>query len=663
MRGFAPGHPGRSMWTPCCSWSCLKTTATVEENGRSWRQANTNSGYSQSLTSPEHLCKACGGHFDAIARKHVCVDCKKSFCGHCSVQLEPPCPRLCHTCQRFHGTLFDRTQLMRLKVRELRDYLHLHEVPTQTCREKEELVELVLGQQTPSTSTSSETMSSQARALNNVPAQHLPSSPQAQGPSSPDTFTINQPEQLAPEAEPESEQISDEEDDDEEDEEDDEAEESSDSEETLIPGRRASLSDLSCVEDIEALSVRQLKEILARNFVNYKGCCEKWELMERVTRLYNNQKDLQNLVSNTKQEEDPTAPKSQEENLCRICMDSPIDCVLLECGHMVTCSKCGKRMSECPICRQIRQYMDPRVRLRSPFLLMGQQMQDITGDGGVLKEVVQPGEGQPVPRNASVSIHFSGFLEYSDRPFETTSQLKYPRMMKLGRDVTLFGLELGVLTMKKGEFSRFLFLPEYAYGDMGSPPLIPPAATVLYEVQVLDFLDSAQVDEFFSLSEEEQNTVPLCTLLNVVDTQRSFGNRCFNQSRFEDAKDRYKQALTLLGNRKDEEKSIAAALLPIYLNLSLTLLRLDRPIKALEYSQKALKIDHKNTKALFRCGQAYLELCDYEKAQDYLTLAQTNKPFDIDINNLLRKLAICYNDCLDKEKELCTKMFADFVKK
>lgn len=60
-------------------------------------------------------------------------------------------------------------------------------------------------------------------------------------------------------------------------------------------GRRASLSDISSVEDIEALSVRQLKEILARNFVNYKGCCEKWELMERVTRLYHDQKDLQKL--------------------------------------------------------------------------------------------------------------------------------------------------------------------------------------------------------------------------------------------------------------------------------------------------------------------------------------------------------------------------------
>ncbi|KAL0185733.1 hypothetical protein M9458_017403, partial [Cirrhinus mrigala] len=44
---------------------------------------------------------------------------------------------------------------------------------------------------------------------------------------------------------------------------------------------------------------------------------------------------------------------SNDDNLCRICMDAIIDCVLLECGHMVTCTKCGKRMSECPICRHL----------------------------------------------------------------------------------------------------------------------------------------------------------------------------------------------------------------------------------------------------------------------------------------------------------------------
>lgn len=41
--------------------------------------------------------------------------------------------------------------------------------------------------------------------------------------------------------------------------------------------------------------------------------------------------------------------------------------------------------------------------------------------------------------------------------------------------------------------------------------------------------------------QEAQNTVPVSTLLEVINTLRSFGNRCFKQSRYENAKDRYKQ--------------------------------------------------------------------------------------------------------------------------
>lgn len=71
----------------------------------------------------------------------------------------------------------------------------------------------------------------------------------------------------------------------------------------------------------------------------------------------------------------------------------------------------------------------------------------------------------------------------------------------LSTDVTLAGLELGLLTMRKGESSRFLFNPQYAFGDRGCPPLIPAAAVILYEVEVVDFLDSGQVDHFIALSQ------------------------------------------------------------------------------------------------------------------------------------------------------------------
>lgn len=147
------------------------------------------------------------------------------------------------------------------------------------------------------------------------------------------------------------------------------------------------------------------------------------------------------------------------------------------------------------------------------------------------------------------TVHYSGFLEYSDQPFETTTNLKYPRMMKLGRgekrstmvelrvfcfpawnipvlkvilqtDVTLAGLELGLLTMKKGEFSRFLLQPQYAYGEMGCPPFIPAAAVVLYEVQILDYLDSGQVDDFIAMSLVGRLQV-LCLVLPTSDRSAS----------------------------------------------------------------------------------------------------------------------------------------------
>ena len=42
----------------------------------------------------------------------------------------------------------------------------------------------------------------------------------------------------------------------------------------------------------------------------------------------------------------------QESDLCNICMSNPIDCLILECGHMCTCLICAKELFKCPICRQ-----------------------------------------------------------------------------------------------------------------------------------------------------------------------------------------------------------------------------------------------------------------------------------------------------------------------
>ncbi|XP_078808882.1 E3 ubiquitin-protein ligase RNF34a isoform X4 [Oryzias latipes] len=278
--------------------------------------------------SPTLVCKACGQAFTVFRRKHVCCDCRKSFCFLCCVLQENL--RICATCHLLKATAFQRPRLMRLRVKDLRQYLQLRNIPTDTCREKEDLVDLVLRHQGIEEEEEDDPDAASLRSRSLYTA--APSTTQSASELS--AFAASQEEPLS-------------------------RSDSSDTNQGSPQMRRrarASLSDISSLRDIEGLSVRQLKEILARNFVNYSGCCEKWELVERVSRLYReteeNRKSLENVSSTVTSDGEICPLTIRDDNLCRICMDATIDCVLLECGHMVTCTKCGKRMNECPICRQ-----------------------------------------------------------------------------------------------------------------------------------------------------------------------------------------------------------------------------------------------------------------------------------------------------------------------
>nr|KAF6366209.1 FKBP prolyl isomerase 6 [Pipistrellus kuhlii] len=298
---------------------------------------------------------------------------------------------------------------------------------------------------------------------------------------------------------------------------------------------------------------------------------------------------------------------------------------------------------------------------QSPYQRLGQWMQDISGDQGVLKDVIREGAGELVVPDASVLVKYSGYLEHMDKPFDSNCFRKTPRLMKLGVDITLYGMELGLLSMRRGELARFLFKPPYAYGTLGCPPLIPPNSTVLFEIELIDFLDSAESDKFCALTAEQQDQFPLQKVLKVAATEREFGNYLFRQNRFYDAKVRYKRALLLLCQRSappEEQHLVEAAKLLVLLNLSFTYLKLEHPSRALHYGEQALIIDQKNAKALFRCGQACLLMTEYQKARDFLVRAQKEQPFNHDINNELKKLASHYRDYTEKEKEMCHRMFA-----
>ena len=52
------------------------------------------------------------------------------------------------------------------------------------------------------------------------------------------------------------------------------------------------MDDVKSEEDISTLAVMELKQILTANFIEYKGCCEKRELIEKVKMLYQSEQKI-----------------------------------------------------------------------------------------------------------------------------------------------------------------------------------------------------------------------------------------------------------------------------------------------------------------------------------------------------------------------------------
>lgn len=68
----------------------------------------------------------------------------------------------------------------------------------------------------------------------------------------------------------------------------------------------------------------------------------------------------------------------------------------------------------------------------------------------------------------------------------------------LGEGKVIGGWEVGVGSMQPGELSVITCSPQYAYGDKGIPPIIPPAATLQFEVELLGVQAAPKVSSSFA---------------------------------------------------------------------------------------------------------------------------------------------------------------------
>lgn len=109
-------------------------------------------------------------------------------------------------------------------------------------------------------------------------------------------------------------------------------------------------------------------------------------------------------------------------------------------------------------------------------------------DGGVMKEVLRPGEGEEGPQPGDkVFVHYVGTLLEDGSQFDSSRERGEQFSFTLGKGEVIKGWDLGVATMKKGELAKLTCKSEYAYGERGSPPKIPPNASLVFEVELFEW--------------------------------------------------------------------------------------------------------------------------------------------------------------------------------
>ena len=98
-----------------------------------------------------------------------------------------------------------------------------------------------------------------------------------------------------------------------------------------------------------------------------------------------------------------------------------------------------------------------------------------------------PGTGDTTPRHgARVTTHYDLRL-LNGTVLESSVKQGNPISFRVGMHQVIKGWDEALLTMKKGE-RRTLIVPHWlGYGSVGSPPKIPPYATLVFEVELIDF--------------------------------------------------------------------------------------------------------------------------------------------------------------------------------
>ena len=106
-------------------------------------------------------------------------------------------------------------------------------------------------------------------------------------------------------------------------------------------------------------------------------------------------------------------------------------------------------------------------------------------ESGLRYKFIQKGNGKQAENGKTVSVHYSGSLD-NGKVFDSSYARKKPIEFPLGKGHVIEGWDEGIALLQVGDKARFVIPSYLAYGSRGAGGVIPPDATLIFDVELMD---------------------------------------------------------------------------------------------------------------------------------------------------------------------------------
>lgn len=108
-----------------------------------------------------------------------------------------------------------------------------------------------------------------------------------------------------------------------------------------------------------------------------------------------------------------------------------------------------------------------------------------TTSSGLRFQDLKVGQGEEATPGRVAVVHYTGWLTNGQK-FDSSRDRGEPFSFPLGGGQVIPGWDEGVAGMKVGGSRKLVIPADLGYGAQGAPPVIPPGATLVFDVELLD---------------------------------------------------------------------------------------------------------------------------------------------------------------------------------